>query len=196
MRKLGITVLAGVCTASLFVFADDKPAMNQDAMMQEVMKSMQPGEKHAVLKNFVGTWKAVVKSTGPDGKPMTEECESVNTLINDGRFLKQEFKGSMMGQPYTGTGYLGHDNATGKYQSFWMDSMNTSMTIIEGTADESGEVITFGGQASCPVTKSKVPCKAKMTLVSETEHSFSMSMPDPMSPGKDHTMEITYSKAK
>lgn len=196
MRKLGISVLAGVCGASLFVFAEDKPAPSADAMMQEVMKAMQPGEKHAILKSFSGTWKVVIKSTTPDGKPMTEEGESVNTLINDGRFLKQEFKGTMMGQPFTGIGYLGYDNSTGKYQSFWLDSMNTSMTILEGAADASGKVLTFGGHVSCPVTKAKIPCKGTMTLVSDTEHTFSMTMPDPTAPGKDHTMEMTYTKAK
>jgi hypothetical protein len=45
------------------------------------------------------------------------------------------------GRLYSGLGFTGYDNHTGKYVSTWMDSMNTGIMVFEGADDADGGAI-------------------------------------------------------
>ena len=82
-----------------------------------------------------------------DGARQTAE-ESSGTADEahlGGRFLQQEYTGSMMGQPYSGVGTTGYDNLRKKYVSTWIDSMGTGVFLMEGTASVGGQTITLKG---------------------------------------------------
>jgi hypothetical protein len=66
-------------------------------------------------------------------------------MLLDGRFLYQEFKSQMMGQPFSGIGIDAYDNVRKKYVTAWMDTMGTGIFIMEGTASADGKTITLKG---------------------------------------------------
>lgn len=114
-------------------------------MMQRMAEISQPGPMHEALKRQVGTWDVAYWSQMMPGGPeerSTGTC--TNSLILGGRWLKQEVKGTMMGQSFEDLGFCGYDAVKKKYVSFWMSSMCTMGTMLEGTPSADGKTITYG----------------------------------------------------
>ena len=100
-----------------------------------------------------GTYDAKVKSWHEPGKPpMEESATATRTMALDGRVMVEDFKGSMMGMPFTGHGMRGYDNVSGKHWSTWMDSMSTGLMVSEGTCDDK-DACSFKGSWNDPVKK-------------------------------------------
>lgn len=120
--------------------------MDKDAMMELWKQLATPGEPHKMLASLAGSWTTKAKEWMEPGKPATESegTAEIKTLM-DGRFIYQEYRGTMMGQPYSGIGIDGYDNMKKKYVTAWMDSMGTGLFIMEGTAGADGRTITLKG---------------------------------------------------
>ena len=123
-----------------------------EAMMEVYQKLGIPGEPHIMLAGMAGSWGARVKSWQEPDKPPVESlgtCEQ--KMVLGGRFLQQDFTGDMMGTTFTGIGFTGYDNHSGKYVSTWIDSMSTGILFFEGTADAGGKIITQENHHNDPV---------------------------------------------
>ena len=131
------------------------PAMTpeEQAKMAEVAKLGAPSEAHKALDPFVGEFSCVVRWKQTPEAPYTEsKGHSVNRWILGHRYLFQEFKGDMMGQPFLGLGVSGYDNIRKEYISAWIDNMSTGMMISRGDLDAATRTIRESGEASCPMT--------------------------------------------
>ncbi len=150
MRVMTI-VSAAVCVLLSVspALAKDKKAdkkMDQQAMMELWQKLAQPGEPHKLFASVAGNYTTHTKEWMEPGKPPVEaDGTSESKMLLDGRFLYQEYHGSMMGQPFSGIGIDAYDNMTKKYVTAWMDSMGTGIFIMEGTASPDGKTITLKG---------------------------------------------------
>lgn len=146
--SLGLVLLASVAVAK------EKQApkpMDPQAMMDLYQKLATPGEPHKLFASLAGSWITHTKEWMEPGKPPVETTGSAEMkMLLDGRFLQQEFNGSMMGQPFTGIGIDGYDNIRKKYFTAWMDSMGTSIFMMEGTASADGKTITLAGKHAEP----------------------------------------------
>jgi hypothetical protein len=165
----------------------------QKAEMEAYQKAGAPGAPHKTMAATVGTYDAKVKSWHEPGKPPMEETgTSTRTMTLDGRVLTEEFKGSMMGMPFTGHGMRGYDNVSGKYWATWMDSMSTGIMVSEGTCDAKN-TCTFKGSWNDPIKKGPVTARMISRWTSPTTEVFEMH-----GPGRDgkemKMMEITYTK--
>lgn len=165
----------------------------QKAEMEAYMKAGTPGAPHKALAATVGTYDVKVKSWSQPGGPATEETgTATRTMALDGRVLVEDFKGSMMGMPFTGQGMHGFDNVTGKHWSTWTDSMSTGLMVSEGTCDEKN-ACTFTGSWNDPVKKGPVTSRMTSRWTSPTTEVFEM-----YGPGRDgkeiKMMEMTYTK--
>jgi hypothetical protein len=163
-----------------------------DAMAEQMAQLSRPGKAHEGFKSWVGKWKQVTRGWYAPGEPSVTEGTSENTLIMGGRFVQQEFRGSMMGQPFEGLGLTGYDNLSGKYTMVWIDnSATTIVSAANGVMDEAAKTLTF---------TSKVPgadggladCRMVTKFVSDREHVFTMFVATPQ--GDHKMMEITYTK--
>jgi len=132
---------------------DPKKEAEQKKMMEAWQKYSTPGAEHQKLKSFAGHWEATVKMWFDPAGPVEEVPgkAEMKTILGD-RFLQQEFTGTMMGQPFNGIGVTGYDNVRKKWVSNWMDSTATGFYTGEGTADKTGDVITFASVATDPMT--------------------------------------------
>jgi hypothetical protein len=191
-----VLVMAAGTLLALPAFARAQPpemTPEQKAEMEAYMKAGTPGAPHKALAATVGTYDVKAKSWPAPGAPAMEETgTATRSMALDGRVLVEEFKGSMMGAPFTGHGMRGYDNVTGKHWSTWMDSMSTGLMLSEGTCDAKN-VCTFTGSWNDAVKKA--PVKARMTSrwTSPTTEVFEMYGPDRT--GKEFKMmELAYTK--
>ncbi len=162
---------------SSFVMADEgKPQDQTDmqAMMEVYTKLATPGPQHKLLASMVGTWTTKTKSwMDPNQPPMESDGSCDHRMLLEGRFLRQECAGDMMGQPFTGIGLNGYDNHTNKYVSTWMDSMGTGIYFFEGTASADGKTITQESSYDDPI-EGHLKLRAVTKIVDENSHFFEM----------------------
>ncbi len=180
--------------------AGEKKGQMSEEMQAQMAKAKEagtPGAEHAVLKALEGNWTTSTRSwMKPGEKAIASSGSSSMGWVVDGRFLKQEFKGDWMGQPFAGLGYLGYDKVKKEYVSVWMDSMSTGMFQGSGQYDAATKTLTEGGTFSCPVTGEKdMWYRSEWKIVTDEKNIFSMYMKDPA--GKEFkSMEILYKRAK
>lgn len=168
--------------------------MDPAAMMKKMAAAGQPGAGHKALEPLVGEWNAEVKSyMSPTGEPMVTKGTSKAEWFMNGRFVREEFSGEMMGKPFRGVSVTGYDNLKGKYNTAWIDDMSTSIHTSLGTVSEDGKVITFEGRMDCPMTEEKdMPVRQVLRILSPDKHVFEMH--DPRKGADSKTMEITYTR--
>jgi hypothetical protein len=141
-RTLCVMLIA--CMSQVAVAQEKAQPMSPDAMMEAYRKATAPGEPHKMLGDFVGSWVVTAKMWMAPGQPPTESTGSAEvTSIFEGRFIQEEFHGSMMGESFTGIGMTGYDNATKKYVSTWTDSMSTNILRTEGAYDATKKAYTY-----------------------------------------------------
>lgn len=198
-----LAVSAVMFLVSTQVASQEKPANTDpgaDAMAEMMAKWREinaKGPEHERFKESVGQWETQTLSwVAPDTKPMVSNGTAEFRLILDGRYLEQVFQGECMGEPFIGRGIEAYDRIKKKYISIWMDNMSTSVLVLEGTADESGRVITCLGKADDPLTgqKDKV-VKSVARQIDKDKLIFEMY--DRLPDGPEYKcMEITYTRKK
>jgi len=170
-----------------------KPNVNRDEMMQRVEAAGRPGPAHQALNDLVGDWEAEVKCwMQPGAAPeVTQGSASARWTLNN-HFLEENFRGQMMGRPFSGRTLLGFDNTKQTFNSVWVSDTQTSMFISEGKGDGNFKTITLEGKASCAATGRKdVPMKSVLRVIDRDKHVFEMF---DGSQGNAKTMEITYTR--
>jgi len=177
--------------AASFAIADEQK-MDMQAMMEKFEKQGTPGEPHKRLASMEGSWNTKTKSWMEPNKPPMETagtCEQ--KMILGGRFLKQKCSGDMMGKTFEGVGLTGYDNQTKKYTSTWMDSMSTTLHVMEGTSSDDN-TITQEGQYTCPI-RGEMKLRSVTKVVDQNTNIFEMYGTD-KSGQEMKMMEITYTR--
>ena len=175
--------------------ASDKAAM--EAAMQEVMKRGAPSENHKIFSSLVGNWEAAAKFwMEPGQKPEKTTASVQNELVNDGRFLKQTYKGDWNGAPYHGTGYTGYDNIRQEYENIWLDNFSTGMMKATGKYDAKSKTLSFTCSYSCTMTGEKNKwSRSEWTIAGKNKNVYKSYSKN--SKGEEFlAMEITYKRAK
>jgi Protein of unknown function (DUF1579) len=192
---LCITLLSSI-SFSQESMSGDKKMPSQEEMMARWKASMTPGDMHKKLEIFVGSWNTEVKvwMNGHNSMPAVSKGTARYSLIYGGRYLKQEFKGEMMGRPYAGLGYTAYDNMKKKYTGTWIDNMGTSISTMEGTLDDGETTLTLTGKMDEPMTgEMNRDVKYVLHIIDKNKHVFE-AYDDAM--GAEPTMQITYTRKK
>lgn len=193
MKKLLLIALTVSATAFA---AGEKEAMSPD-MMKAFQEAATPGPEHVMLNSLVGEWKVTSKSWQSEkAKPEVTTGTATFKPILGGRFVQQDFKGSMNNMPYEGTGMLGFNNTTKKFESSWHDSMSTAVMNFEGTMNEKTKVITETGEFQCPIKKAPQKMRTEMKIIDKNKMTFALWMPDMKSGNEYKGMEQTYTRVK
>ncbi len=117
--------------------------------MAAIAELAKPGPQHAELMKTAGNW-IVEEKCWMTGAETTSKGKAVFTPLLDGRFLRQEYQGEFMGQPFHGIGLSGFNNATRKFEDVWIGSNCTSITFMTGTETETGKAWAFTGTCAGP----------------------------------------------
>lgn len=128
--------------------------MNPEKAMQEWMALAAPGKPHELLASVAGEYTTVGRMwMDPKGPPVESAGKASFKSILGGRFLQQDYHGSMMGMPMNGLGLMGYDNFRHQYTSTWADDMGTVIYSMTGGISHDGKTITQFGAMDEPSTK-------------------------------------------
>ncbi len=111
-----------------------KPSQQQAemaAMMERAKAFTQPSKFHKVLERFLGTWKTETRFF-MGAKPGPAELGTAEiTWQMEGRWLKSEARGKMMGRPLEVLTLFGYDNFKQSFVMTTMSNMDTAMNHAE-----------------------------------------------------------------
>lgn len=173
--------------------AKKETKMDMQKIMEIYKKVGTPGEPHKLLAKLEGSW--TTRSRGwmePDKPPVVSAGTCEQKLILDGHYLRQEYTGDMMGQPFTGINILGYNNQTKKYESIWIDSMSTAIYFFEGTASADGRTITQKCSYDDPVRGPAV-WRSVTKIKDDNTQEFEMFI-KPKAGKEEKMMEMTVSR--
>ncbi len=174
-----------------------KPAQPDEASMQAAWaKSMACNEHHSRLADQAGEWDATMKwwMAGPDGPSTEAKGKMVNTMESNGQILKCDFKGELMGMPFTGTGYTTYDNNRKKHTGVWMDSMSTGIMTQEGEESADGKVLTMVGTYIDPMGQT---VKQRMVTTTIDKDALKFEIFSSAGGAPEHKLgEINYTRCK
>ena len=135
--------MAALAVAFLVGSAAAQEKKKESAPPGQEMPIPKPGPEHEILKKDVGVWDATVETMmAPGGKPNVSKGVETNTLLGDGLWLIQDFRGEFAGTPFQGHGIAGYDPSKKKYVGTWVDSMSTGLSTTEGTYDPKTKTMT------------------------------------------------------
>lgn len=131
----------------------EEMSADQQAMMEAVIQTAEPGEAHAELAKSAGTWKARSATwMEPGAEPHKSEGLVERKMLLGGRVLQEHFRGDIMGMPFEGIGLRGYDNSTGEYWGLWMDNTSTAAAPYEGRCSDDYVTCEFTMTALDPAT--------------------------------------------
>ncbi len=167
---------------------------NMDEMMKMFQAMAAPGPEHAILKAFDGQWNGKVETFGQMAAPPSDGVMK-NSWVLGGRFLRQEWKGEFMKQPFEGLGYWGFDRAKKKWIGTWMDTMGTGAMVMEGDYDAGKKVWTMTGGMTNPMG---VEERFRQTITVKDADTHVLDMYGAEAPGakEELMMKITYTRKK
>ncbi|MBI4584747.1 MAG: DUF1579 domain-containing protein [Planctomycetes bacterium] len=173
-----------------------EPVKDPEALMKFWAQHAAPGEHHKHLDPLVGSWDTEVKWwTSPAAEPQVSRGKAEVKWILGGRFLEEEVQGGTPEQPFQGLGLQGYDNFLKKHQSFWIDSMSTSLMISSGTCDGAGKVFTLSGTYLDPAAGKEKASRGVLSITSGDSHVYEMyeSGPD----GEEYrSLQVMYTRRK
>lgn len=160
-----------------------------------------PGEAHARLDPLVGRWEADVKGWFVPGEDPVKSTgvARYEWVLRDpeaerGRFLRQEFRGEMMGGTFNGLAYWGHDNVNEVYTSVWMDSRNTGTTMSRGVYNEDEGAFHFAGRYTADDGQ-EVRLRIVLTIEDERRHRMKYYQSLPGQP-EQKGLEVVYTRSR
>lgn len=128
----------------------------------------EPGAEHALLKEVVGEWDAVMHM----GDQQSKATATYRSICN-GMWLESDFKGEIGGTKFEGHGVDGYNQITKKYTGVWFDSMSSGAMHFEGDYDAKTKTMTMTGESVGPDGS---PQKFKTTTVSKDKDHFTFKM--------------------
>jgi len=174
-----------------------EPVMDekQKAAMEAWQKASTPGPQHKQLAEMAGTWEVTIKSFEGGGEPQVSTGKASRKMIMGGRYLKEDYKGTYMGQPFDGMGLTGFDNALKKFTTVWIDSMSTGVGVGSGEMDSTGKILTTSMTYSDPMTGKATTMRQILKRESKDLETFEIYGPGP--DGREvKMMEMTYKRVK
>lgn len=171
---------------------DPMPAMSE--MQRAMLEAGTPGKMHEWIARSAGTWDCTLKMMMPD-QPVQESKGTMTTkMIFGGRYAHSMFTCDFMGMPFEGTGTLGYNNTTGRFECTWADNVSTATTFMTGTLDASGKVLTLTGECTDPMTRK--PCTMRQVTTLRGDDEMVEEFYKTIDGKETKVVETTYRRAK
>lgn len=168
------------------------PGADDLKKMEEAMEAAaKPGPMHDWLKSLEGTWQTEIKASWPGAPEEVQLGVCKRRMELGGRFLMTEYDGRWEGKFFRGSGSLGYNNITKRFEQTWMDTMSTGTMMTTGTADPAGKVLTLTGEFTMGEGMN-VKSRQVYTIVSPDKHTEAFY--HAMGGQEMKVMEITYTR--
>lgn len=146
--------------------------MDPEAMMQMMAQLNAPGEEHKELAFMVGSWDTKMEALSEAMAAFNGAGSATFEPVMGGRFIKQDYKGTMMGEAFTGVGLSGFNKASKKYEGVWYDSMGTALISVVGDKTDTGWV--YEGKETDPMSGESFDFRHVITKQGDNAWTFSM----------------------
>ncbi|MFC5435277.1 DUF1579 family protein [Rhodanobacter umsongensis] len=83
--------------------------------------------------------------TDPAAPPVIDHGAATYAMVLGGHHLQQNLR-IASDKPFEGLGFIGYEDATGKYYSSWMDTHFSGIVLVRGDYDASSRSYTFAGE--------------------------------------------------
>lgn len=177
MRMSGVGVAMIVCVIAGVIGVMSMASGQTEAEMAEMMQRWRdaatPGENHELLGRFLGDWdyEMLVWMGGQGTEPARSKGTATGSWLMEGRFLQMEGEGDMMGMPGKTYSLWGYDNFKKKYVWTSVDTFNTHMLRMEGSANRDKSELHMFGEMDEPTTgEHDKMVKYVVRFVSDDEH--------------------------
>lgn len=156
-----------------------------------------PTEQHKLLEREVGEFDVEIKMwmNGPEVEPAISKGKDKVTKLGE-LWILSDFEGEFGGVPFMGRGITGYDPMKGKFVGTWVDSLSSSMMLMEGDYDEGTRTLTMVSEGVDPSSKQKVKTKVSTKYLEDGKKLFTMSMAMPADAEYVKMFEMTYTKKK
>lgn len=137
-----------------------------------VVAAQQPVSAAHSLDWLTGRW-SVRQSFWTDAAkpPAIDTGSAVFTSVLEGRHLRQDLT-ITSARPFHGLGYLGYDDAAGRFDSLWMDVNFGGVVLAHGDCDASWRNCTFLGTMSDAHGGAPVPVREVMQIDDADHFSY------------------------
>ncbi|HEX7732363.1 MAG TPA: DUF1579 family protein [Rhodanobacter sp.] len=125
--------------------------------------------------------------------PAVDAGSAVFTPVLEGRHLRQELA-IASATPFHGLGYLGYDDAAGRFDSLWMDVNFGGVVIAHGDCSADGRACTFRGAMSGAHGGAPVPVR-EVLQAADADH-FSYAYYERHDGKEMLTVKLEYSRAQ
>jgi hypothetical protein len=148
-----------------------------------------PGPEHQQLKEFEGTWDAVMDMNGEKSK-----ATATYKAILGGMWIESDFQGSLGELPFQGRGMDGYDAARKKYVGVWFDSVSSAPMQFEGNYEPGTKRLVMTGESRGPDGQ---PQKFKTITETKDQDHFTFQMFMVLPDGKEQlAFSIEYTRKK
>jgi hypothetical protein len=109
------------------------------------------GDGHRALHALVGTWHGTTRTwLDPSAPPDQGQTALRAEAILGGRFVRLEYRGTVIGKPHAGEMLLGHEPQASRFVAAWVDSfhMSTGIMISTGEPRPDGAIAVMGKYAA------------------------------------------------
>ncbi len=113
-----------------------------------------PSEAHEFYRSMIGRWTVAMRvfTEGPKNPPTETKGLAECAWLDEGRWLRIETTGTLMGKPLYTVSIHGFDNYKKKHVAVSVDSQSTMMLYREGMLDRSGKNLVLFGPMDEPLT--------------------------------------------
>jgi hypothetical protein len=185
---LGLAVTAGAQQQAA------KTAAADARLVQAMEAAMNPGDAQKRLGFLVGTYDVKVLTwLDPSKPPIESSAVSMASWVLGDRYVQQMLSGFVMGEPWSGIGYVGYDNLAKKYVATYMDNGSTGMEWYTGTMDPDGKAARLSGKVIDPITRKPTAVEMRLHIGATGDHVTELWYADPT--GKlQKVMELHYTR--
>ncbi len=143
---LGLVLISTLIAMPIYAEPQKEPEkVDLAAMMARAKAFTQPSEHHELLKRFIGTWDTELRLTSFGEEASVDKGTATFSWLMEGRWLKQESTGTVMGMPNQSFMILGYDNFKQSYVAVTVGTFDTAMITVEGDLDPGGDVLIVYG---------------------------------------------------
>jgi len=170
MRKRSIPVFLTLTLASAGTLGIARLHASEQTATADAPTAQAGDPVRARLAALAGRW--TVRQTlwtASDKPPAVDEGTAVFTIVLAGHHLRQELRVDSA-TPFEGLGYIGYDEAMGRYDSVWMDVNFGGVILAHGDYAPARATYTFVGAVPDPAKRGGTMPLREVMHVADADH--------------------------
>lgn len=147
----------------------------------------------ASLAKYTGDWKAdYVMWMDTSSASMSFQLSAHSEMKMNNLFFTSHYTGTVMDMAYEGVSTIAYDLQKGKFETTWMDNMNSGINYMEGKGSAESKNIEFHGTSCDPTAARATQMRQVLSLIDATH--LKIEMFSTMNGKERKTIEINLTK--